>query len=116
MAGGMVPRDERPTLTERGILPRPTPPATQSRAQGNNRSQDSSQSQGSSRAPGGTGGRHCWVLDPAGLADPMPGLLTEWRQVADGWLGLVAFVADIGTGTPVLVQTWVEASRLRPLP
>ena len=70
------------------------------------------------RTEGSTGGRHVWVLDPAGQADPMPGLLTEWRRTPSdgGWSGLVAFVADIGTGTPVLVQTWVDADRLRPLP
>jgi len=87
-------RPGRPSLTERGILPR-IPRSVP--------------------APGGdvrSGGRHCWVLDPPVAPGRWPGLLVEWRRGAAGWEGLVIFTVTVA-GRAVVVHDWVDARRLR---
>ena len=57
-------------------------------------------------------GRHCWVTDPPEWPGTWPGLLVEWRQQAGGWHGRVAYTVT-GPHGPVLVETWLPASRLQ---
>ena len=59
-------------------------------------------------------GRHCWVQGPAEDPGPFPGLLLTWRRGPDGWLGRVAYVLLDEHARPVLIDTWVPASALRP--
>jgi hypothetical protein len=60
--------------------------------------------------------RHCWVADALdGHGVKRPGLLVEWRQVAEGWEGRVLYVADLRPGRWVLVEEWVAAALLTPL-
>ena len=56
-------------------------------------------------------GRHCWVHDPPGAPGVWPGLLVEWRQEDDGWLGRVSY-AVAGPHGSVLVEAWVPAALL----
>jgi hypothetical protein len=59
--------------------------------------------------------RHCWVsgaVDDAGVK--RPGLLVEWRSARTGWEGRVVYVAQLRSGTWVLVEEWVAASLLTP--
>ena len=60
--------------------------------------------------------RHCWVADALdGHGVKRPGLLVEWRQVADAWEGRVVYVACPRPGRWVLVEEWVDAALLTPL-
>ncbi|GAA1909551.1 hypothetical protein GCM10009737_08560 [Nocardioides lentus] len=64
---------------------------------------------------------HVWYYRDQSITDPrppLPGLLTEWRQV-DGrkgprWEGLVTFARG-GDGHPITVETtWIRAGMLKP--
>ena|SRR5436309_1238557 len=57
------------------------------------------------------GACHCWVIGAAG--QPYPGLLIEWRLQSGGWQGLVTYLVVEESGTLALVQTWLDANRLR---
>ena len=60
--------------------------------------------------------RHCWVADALdGHGVKRPGLLVEWRAVAEGWEGRVVYVAAARPGRWVLVEEWVAAALLTPL-
>jgi len=97
-------RRGRPSLTERGIL-RPVPADRAVPAGPASRP----------AAPAPRAARHCWVADPPGVPGLWPGLLTEWRRADAGWQGLVCFAAVVG-GRSMLLQDWVDAARLRPVP
>ncbi len=59
--------------------------------------------------------RHCWVEGLPDCLGRFAGLLSEWRQEADGrWCGRVVYVLE-EAGQPVLVETWIAAAHLRPL-
>lgn len=59
--------------------------------------------------------RHCWVEGLPDCLGRFAGLLSEWRQEADGrWSGRVVYVLE-EAGQPVLVETWIAAAHLRPL-
>jgi len=45
-----------------------------------------------------------------------PGVLIEWKSQDGAWLGLVAFVTDLGEGRPAMAMTWLDARVLRPAP
>ena len=62
------------------------------------------------------GGRHCWVTGPPQDPGPFPGLLLAWRREREGWLGRVAYVLLDEESRPVVIDTWVPASALRPGP
>lgn len=55
--------------------------------------------------------RHCWVVDGEPGAVRAAGLLVEWRQLAGGWQGRVAYVVDV-EGAATLVEAWVPAVQL----
>jgi hypothetical protein len=85
MAGGMGSRDRGLTLADRsGVTARERPPASAC---------------------------HCWVIGQAGAS--FPGLLLEWRKHAGRWQGLVAYVQSQETAGYVLLQSWLDADRLR---
>jgi hypothetical protein len=61
-------------------------------------------------------GRHCWVVDwPLAPPGRHPGVLVEWRRDARGWFGRTAVVIP-GESGPILLEAWLPADRLRPLP
>lgn len=81
------------------------------------------------RSPRST--RHVWVKLPAdGPAarihphqTPRQGLVVTWRRVAYRWQALVILVDDPSLDTeqvtdrePVVVQLWIDAGDLRPVP
>lgn len=66
--------------------------------------------------PVDSGGRHCWVIDSPGHPGRWPGVLLEWRQLDEGWEGLIAYVIpEVPARRGVrLVARWVAAEHLEP--
>lgn len=56
--------------------------------------------------------RHCWVAGPPEAPGPWPGVLVEWRLEGQQWWGRVVCV--VNESPPVLVEAWLDASKLRP--
>lgn len=57
--------------------------------------------------------RHCWVIGPPEDPGPWPGLILEWHRGDGGWRARVVYLTEVG-GAETAVQTWLEASLLRP--
>jgi hypothetical protein len=55
--------------------------------------------------------RHCWVTGPERQPGPWPGLVLDWQQTEDGWRAWVVYLLG---ADEVVVQGWVERSRLAP--
>ncbi|MGI4896258.1 MAG: hypothetical protein ACRYF3_14210 [Janthinobacterium lividum] len=51
---------------------------------------------------------------PPGDPGPYPGLLLAWRRGRDGWSGRVTYVLLDEESRPVVIDTWVPATALRP--
>jgi hypothetical protein len=90
----MDPRRGRPSLAERGVIPRMPAAAAPSQP-----------------VPAEAPGRHCWVTAAPGLPGRWRGLLVEWRRGVSGWEGLVLFVVPAGADVG-LRQEWLAASCL----
>lgn len=62
---------------------------------------------------------HVWVkYDLDGTLQPLPGLVLDWRQAADGWEAWVVSVSTFSTGSgqkPMIRQSWVPVHFLRPV-
>jgi hypothetical protein len=63
------------------------------------------------RRPSRTRRRHCWVTGPTGQPGPWPGLVLDWQQTEGGWRAWVVYLLG---DEDVVVQGWVERSRLAP--
>lgn len=58
--------------------------------------------------------RHVWI-DFGDDLDPMQGLVLEWRRHSYRWAALVVFV-DENHDPIAVVQQWIPAERLTPVP
>lgn len=65
--------------------------------------------------------RHAWVRLPVANRDhplqpPAQALVISWKKVGWQWLAMVVIVVETDTGDPVIVQQWVPAESVRPVP
>ena len=60
--------------------------------------------------------RHCWITGLPDLPGRHAGLLVEWRRGhGQEWLARVVY-AVVDDDSPVLIEAWIGASHLTPVP